>query len=107
MNGTEAKIPGCIRINGRLKIRDLPSEEGKKIIPGTVNEENSTTGYVASFQLIFITSTDNSRVTTVPEIMKILLHMGLHIADKTIGLTTMDKRTGLEQVVLQVQSRNV
>ena len=31
----------------------------------------------------------------------------LHIADKTFGLATMDKRTGLEQVALQVQSRNV
>ena len=44
---------------------------------------------------------------TVPETMRILLHMDLHTADKTIGLTTMDKRTGLEQVALRVQSRNV
>ena len=44
---------------------------------------------------------------TVPETMRILLHMDLHTADKTIGLTTMDKRTDLEQVALRVQSRNV
>ena len=50
VNGIEAKIPGRNRINGQLKILDLPLEAGKKTIPGTVNEENLTTGYVASFQ---------------------------------------------------------
>lgn len=50
VNGIEARIPGRIRINGQLKIRELPSEEGKKTIPETVNEESLTTGYVASFQ---------------------------------------------------------
>jgi len=57
--------------------------------------------------LYFITLTDSSRVTTAPETMRILLHTGLRTTDKAIGLTIMDKRTALEQVVPRVPSRNV
>ena len=59
------------------------------------------------FQPFCITSSDNSRVTTVPETLRIFLHTDLLTADRTIGLTTMAKRTGLGQVALRVQSRNV
>ena len=63
---------------------------------------------VASIQLfIFITLTHHSRVTTVLETMMTLLHMCRLTVDKTIGLTIMDKRTGLEQVAPLVPSRNV
>lgn len=50
VNGIGARIPGCLPTNGQLKIREQASEAGKKTIPETVNEENLTTGYVASIQ---------------------------------------------------------
>lgn len=54
-----------------------------------------------------INLTDGSRVTMVPEAMRIPLHTRLQTPDKTIGLTIMDKTTGLEQVAPRVPSRNV